>query len=434
MRRFLLPRASAYLLTAALTLAALVVGGRPAPLLAAFWVFTLAVAVPLVAGRPMRLRAGVAVSPTEASVGDTVVATLTVESNGWVPLIVAGLPVEPAFQPQARHPLVAQAHPGKPARLRMPLTASRRGLHAGWTPVGVAVGLDGLSAYPLSEAVPLEGQGVACRVRPRVVPIGRWAPLRSRPFTLVGDFTAPAAGRGLEFAGVRPFAAGDLPRQVHWRSSLRRDDVMVTERLRECHATFVVMVDALVDEPLGGASTLELTVQAAASVAEWLLRMRHRVGILVYGGTLGWLKPGSGARQWRRAIDHLAGVCPSFSYVALSLDALPDSVLPRESAVVAVSPLLDPRAEAALAGLRRRGHPVALILLDSVERLQDWAAGSAERRVALQLWRLEQQVALRRLRKAGVRWVEWDGRPPLGPVVAGLSRGARTGGRPAWPT
>lgn len=433
MRRFLLPRAAAYVITAALTLAAFVLGGRPASLAAAFWVFTLALAVPLVAGRPVRLRAGVGVSPTEASVGDTVVATLTVESSGWMPLMVAGLGVEPAFQPQAGHPLVAQARPGKPVRLRMPLLARQRGLYAGWSPVGVAVGPDGLWAYPLSEAAALEPQGEGCRIRPRLVPIRRRALLRSRPFTLVGDFTAPVAGRGFEFAGVRPFAAGDSQRQVHWRSTLRRDEVLVTERLRERHATVVVLVDALADEPLGGASTLGLTLEAAASVAEWFLRMRYRVGILVYGGTLGWLKPGSGARQWRRAADYLANVRPSFSYVALSLDALPESVVPRESAVVAVSPLLDPRAEAALVGLRRRGHPVALIFLDSSERLKGWAQGLAERRVALELWRLEQELALRRLRQAGVRCVAWEGRPPLDPVAACLSRAARTGGVPGWP-
>lgn len=422
-----MPRAAAYLVVAVLLLAASRLAPKPDGLEAAFWVFALALAVPLAVGRRPRITATIEVDRREVSVGERLKATLTLEAERWVPLVVADLDVGPAFEPERFEPVVASLRPRAPIRRTVALTARQRGVHPVAGARVVALGPDGLWALCIDGEDPCGGtRGPECRVWTRLVPIRRWAAPRSRPYRLAGDFTSPAPGRGFEFAGIRPFAPGDSPRHIHWRWTLVQDEVMVAERLRERHATFLILVDALVDAPLAGASTLDLTLEAAASLAEYLLRGRHRVGVLVYGGTLGWLRPASGAAQVRRVLDYLSGVRAYRTYVTLNLAGLPESVVPRESAVVAVSPLLDGRAAVALAHLRRRGHPVWLLYLDTAALLGEWAAGAPDRRMTLELWALEQELAMRGLRKVGVRLARWDGRHPLDPTLAGLS------GRP-WP-
>lgn len=434
MDAFLLPRMASYAIIGALMLVGSRFAQRPAALETAFWVLAAALAVPLVLTRRPRFSVEVSVDRRVARVGDGVLASLTLESDRWLPLVVAGLDVTPAFEARKARPVVVELRPDRPVRLTIPLVARCRGLHSVGAPSGVAIAPDGAWAFAPRRSPQAEPNNDACcQVQPRLVPLCRWGPPRSRPFILAGDFTSPVPGRGYEFSGIRPFAAGDSPRHVHWRWTLKRDDLMVAQRLRERHATFVIFVDALVDAPAGRSSTLELTLEAAVSVAEFLLRTRHRVGVLVYGGTLGWLKPGSGALQLRRILDYLAGVRALQSYVALSLDGLPDSILPAESAVVAVSPLLDARASLALTDLRRRGHPVLLVHLNTALRLWQWASRSPQRQVALELWRLEQELAVRRLRRAGVRCVQWNGKHPLDPVLARLPRN-RTGAGALWPS
>lgn len=435
-----MPRAATYLVVTVLLLAASPLAPKPDGLRAAFWVFALALAMPLALGRRPRISATIEVDRREVSIGERLTATLTLEADRWVPLAVAELDVSPAFETERLDPVVVTLHPRTPLRVMVPLTARQRGVHPVATVRGAAIGPDGLWAVCIDgEGVCDEGsmRGPECRVLTRLVPVRRWAAPRSRPYRLAGDFTSPVAGRGFEFAGIRPFAPGDSPRHIHWRSTLAQDEVMVAERLRERHATFLILVDALVDVPLLATSTLELTLEAAASLAESLLRGRHRVGVLVYGGTLGWLRPAAGTAQVRRVLDYLSGVRAFQSYVTLNLGGLPESVVPRESSVVAVSPLLDGRAAVALADLRRRGHPVWLLYLDTAARLREWAAAAPKRRMALELWELEQELAMRRLQKVGVRLARWDGSHPLDPVLAGMGgriAATRERGPFRWPS
>ena len=49
----------------------------------------------------------------------------------------------------------------------------------------------------------------------------------------LGEHTGRAIGSGIEFAGVRPYAAGDRQRDVDWRVSARHGDLYVRQYAAE---------------------------------------------------------------------------------------------------------------------------------------------------------------------------------------------------------
>lgn len=109
-------------------------------------------------------------------------------------------------------------------------------------------------------------------------------------------------GAGQEYVGVRDYRAGDPARWVHWRSSARRDQLVVREFEREVSTPVAIMVTGM-DTGEVPDSAFEAVVSAAASVALYAMATGHPIEIfrpgpvgdvvqLAYpskGQLLGWL-------------------------------------------------------------------------------------------------------------------------------------------------
>lgn len=233
-----------------------------------------------------------------------------------------------------------------------------------------------------------------------------------------GNEVAPVRGEGLEFADTRPFVAGDRLRSVNWRASARLGELVVNERHPERNADVVLFLDSFADAGPADTGILGRAVRASATLAELYLRRRDRVGLVAFGGTLRWLEPRSGLVQHYRLVDALLETRVRFSYAWKNVNVIPARTLPPRALVIAVTPLLDPRAVAALLDLRARGFDLAV-----VEVAADPYAvpgGDELDDLARRLWVLRRDALRAQLGALGVAVAQWRDDTPLDAVLEGV--------------
>jgi len=248
-----------------------------------------------------------------------------------------------------------------------------------------------------------------------------------RPEGLVGAHRAGRVGGGAEFATVRAFQPGDRLRRIRWPVSLRTGTLHVSSTWADEDASVVLVVDAFSDlgprEGVDGRPTsLDLTVRAAAAMAEHHLVSSDRVAVRVIGSaTVRRLPAGSGRRHLRRVLDTLASIEPA---TERSDDGeWSTSGIPSGALVVVLTPLVDPSSVAVVARLGSRG--LTTIVVDTMpEHLWD-PGGDAGTRLAWRLRRLTRAAEIRRLGDLGVPVVPWRGPGSLDLVLRDVARRAR---------
>jgi uncharacterized protein (DUF58 family) len=238
------------------------------------------------------------------------------------------------------------------------------------------------------------------------------APIRTQPFS--GNRVARSNGEGIEFADVRPYAAGDRVRRINWRQSAMRQTLFVNQQHPERNSDVVVFLDSFADVSRHGESTLDHAVRAAASLTGHYLAERDRVGFVSFGGMVRWLAPSSGSAQLYRIVDALLETEVVLSFAWKDIDVLPARTLTPHALVIALSPLLDDRSVAALLDLRARGFDLVVI---DVSPILLGGSGGGGSDPAFRLWRLWREALRYRYERAGVAVVEWDGSRPLAEAV-----------------
>jgi uncharacterized protein (DUF58 family) len=242
----------------------------------------------------------------------------------------------------------------------------------------------------------------------------------SRTGVTAGSRLARTKGQGFEFADIRTFHPGDRRRDVNWRASARRGDLRVNDHHPERSTDVVLLVDAFPSAALGDA------VSATVSLVTAYLGERDRVGLVRFGGRLDWLTPGMGQRQLYRIVDSLLEASALYGLSWMGVRRLPRQALPSNALVLAVTPLADSAAVAAITDVAAHGMRLAVVEVGTQAVVQP--GESAERQLAYELWRLEVAETRDRLRDRGIPVVSWDTTRPLAPVieeVAAFQRYAR---------
>jgi len=259
------------------------------------------------------------------------------------------------------------------------------------------------------------------RVYPSVDRLRRLArPRATRPVS--GSRPAAVAGEGIEFAELRFAAPGERARRINWRATAARGELLVTARLPERSSDVVIFLDALGAASSREASTLDDAVRAAASLTAAYLRGRDRVGLLRFGGDLEWILPGTGLRQQYRIADAVLESEVARTYRWRNTSLIPRRVLPPQSLILALTPLLDWRVTRALVNLRRRGYEVSIIEVDPLPYLADAEATVGP--AAWRTWLLERDAVRTRLAAAGIALSAWDPSQPIAAAVERLAASA----------
>ncbi|MEU4523746.1 DUF58 domain-containing protein [Amycolatopsis sp. NPDC024027] len=254
-------------------------------------------------------------------------------------------------------------------------------------------------------------------VVPRVVPL--WG-LPSGAGIGVGDDGTVRlhAGQGEADVIVRQYRQGDDLRKVHWRSTARRDEIMVRVEERPWRGGTTVLLDhrAAAHHGAGPAASLEWAVAFAASAALHLRRSGHRVRLVSeHGVTLADI-PGDGGDHYDHVVlDALAALQPAHQRdITLAGDPAEGQEL------IAVLGTVSTEAVHELTQYRPRGIRSLAVLLDT----PTWSAGvsAPEQRAAA----TEDSAAL--LRAAGWGVIVAGPGSPMPQVWAELCRsGARRG-------
>lgn len=361
-------------------------------------------------------------SADRLSEGDRLFVTVTATIEAPIPIVELLVPLPSMLQVDGgNNRVVLDMATGDKADWTFPVLCPARGrfdlgtIHLRfWDRSGMAVcETSQMSPKPIS-------------VYPYVAPI-RQVPRPVRTQFSFGNYVSRRLGEGIEPGDIRPFVPGDRTRHINWRASLRNQQLYVTRFHEESNADVVLLVDSLSETGEAPYSTLDLSVRAAAALANAYLARKDRVGFIEFGGFLRWMNPATGRRQAEALVDALSPAATHFSYVVPQLDRVPNRVLPRQALVIALSPLLDDRFIKATVDLAARGIDVIVLAVSPIEPTRRVLGRTSLDDTSCRLWMMEWQLKVDELRRRGLAVAEWRPETPLEAVLAPF---ART--RPRW--
>ena len=353
--------------------------------------------------------------------GDRVTALLSVHAETTLPPLELWhrLPAE-ASCTEGRHRVLFTLAAGEQRSFQHEITFPRRGkyiLGRLYARVHPGTGLQPLLAEYHYDQL--------CYVYPHVMPLPQHLPPMYTHASF-GNYVSRTAGEGLEFAGIRPYSSGDRVRRVHWRTSLRRQQLYVTDYYRERNADIIILLDTLVSLGNPQANTLDVSVRAAAALAAHYLYHKDRVGLIHYGGVCTWIPPATGQLQLYRLLDALLGTQTLFSYLTADIARIPPRVLPPGALIFVITTMLDVRIDVALHDLLARGFQLVLVII-SPAHVMPTAQHQKSSEAIARLWRLEMELRLRELRRLGVPVVMQNSADPLAGLYTIMSGGSQ------WP-
>nr|WP_143229885.1 DUF58 domain-containing protein [Actinophytocola xanthii] len=122
-----------------------------------------------------------------------------------------------------------------------------------------------------------------------------------------------AAGQGEDDVIVRPYRQGDDLRKVHWRSTAKRDEMMVRVEERPWRGGTTVLLDhrAPAHSGTGATSSLEWAISFAASICLHLHRYGQRIRLVTETGRLVISDSGDGSHSDHAVLDALAALQPA---------------------------------------------------------------------------------------------------------------------------
>ncbi|MHB8890952.1 MAG: DUF58 domain-containing protein [Candidatus Limnocylindrales bacterium] len=306
------------------------------------------------------LEAGYAVSQLSGHVGDRLRVTYTLRNTGRLPK--PWLEVHNPTSLPGGLPGRALSLGGRHERSWMVRTLLTRRGHFRIDPLQIRTG-DPFGFFEASAGV---GHGITLIVYPRIDALPLW---RLPPANIEGAHASPE--RTMQTTplatSVRPYAPGDSMNRIHWRSTARLGEIQVKEFELEQTADAWILVD--LDEAFAAgeddASTTEVAVRAAASIADKAIAENRAVGLTVSGHRLTVLPADRGARQRLKILQLLAAV-EADGRTPLA-EALVASVgrLRRGMTAIIITASQDPSFIRPLATLRARGIATVVVHLDA---------------------------------------------------------------------
>ncbi|HEY3530251.1 MAG TPA: DUF58 domain-containing protein [Nocardioides sp.] len=248
-----------------------------------------------------------------------------------------------------------------------------------------------------------------------------------QPIGLIGAHRSRRDGDGTEFSSIRAFHPGDRLRRINWRVSLKEGSLHVESTRAEEDAAVLLIVDALADYGMSGGvestdSSLDVTVRAAAALADQYVGGGDRVSLRVLSPGGEYVGYGTGTRHLRRILILLSNVRPG-----VPRDVAIDQIDFRTTAgtvVVVISPMLSEPLATATVRLARRGLPVIVIdplpagTIPSVHPDVDDEVADLAWRMRL----LDRSHLLARLASSGCPVVPWNGPRTLEEILRRLAR------------
>ena len=275
---------------------------------------------------------------------------------------------------------------------------------------------DSFELFQTRSVIPTQG---VLLVFPTIIKLHQFAiqPMQTRGFA--GPIPARRGGSGINFFGIRQYQPGDPPRRINWRVSLRRSEELFTNEFeQEAIADVGIILDARSQTNEVHGNIFEYSVMAAAALVEILLKQGHRVSTLSYGFGIARVYPGYGKVQQHRIMRMLAQVQPGINYALESLRHLPTRLFPASSQLIILSPLGEDDREP-LIRLRAQGYNVLVISPRIHPGEADLTPPFGD--TVYRIVRVERQLLVNRLKRAGLEVVDWNINHPLETALSTFS-------------
>ncbi len=193
------------------------------------------------------------------------------------------------------------------------------------------------------------------KVFPLIEDVTPLARMVKAQFALGRHRSSQQSHAGLEYIDVREAGPGDPLTDVNWKTTARTGSIWLNQRSSELPLDLVIMLDTFPSAALNSLTKL------ASNLARAQLRNFDRVGLVVFGGTIGWIPPASGRFQERLISERLLLIRSYPTAADKRIDLIPRRALPRMATVMVVSALYDRRIIQAIKDLRFAGHQVVVI-------------------------------------------------------------------------
>jgi uncharacterized protein (DUF58 family) len=186
-----------------------------------------------------------------------------------------------------------------------------------------------------------------------------------------GAYHAVFKGRGMEFAEVREYEAGDDPRTIDWNVTARRGELFVKKYVEERDLALLLVVDVSGSQAFGSEfiAKRDYAAELGAVLAFSAVANQDRVGAILFSDRIErYVPPGRGREHALRIVRDALAVEPKGRGTDL-LGALrfARGVMKRRGIVAVISDFQAEGYERALGVLRRRHDVVALHLVDPRE-------------------------------------------------------------------
>src|SRR3979409_361369 len=138
---------------------------------------------------------------------------------------------------------------------------------------------------------------------------------------LGGQYHSVFKGRGLVFADVRAYYAGDDVRSIDWNITARMNAPHVKQFVEERDRTVNLMIDMSASEYFGsaGVSKRELAAELAAVVAFSAIKNNDRVGLYIVTDRVEqFVPPKKGRRHVLRVIGEILAFQPTSRHTNLA--------------------------------------------------------------------------------------------------------------------
>ncbi|MCB9538683.1 MAG: DUF58 domain-containing protein [Myxococcales bacterium] len=301
-------------------------------------------------------------------------------------------------------PATATVPGGGHATLTYRITPRRRGQHtlgAHHVRHGSPLGL-----WTRQQRLPAED---TVRVYPDIRAVQAFELLARQGRALQGWRTQRRRGGENEFDGLREYQRDDPYRQVDWRATARRGDLIVRTYKVEENQDLLFVLDGgrLMTAAVGGASLYDHALDATLMLAHVAVRNGDNVGVLGFADQLdAFVGPRNGRAAVRRVVDALFDVHPRLveSDLPRAFEHVARRVRKRALVVLFTQVVDEVAAEALLRSVRavRRRHLVLCVVFrdQDVEAMATGADGSSDlfaRAAAAELlsWRASLLDALR---------------------------------------
>jgi uncharacterized protein (DUF58 family) len=263
--------------------------------------------------------------------------------------------------------------------------------------------------------------------------------IKSRqPKIYPGEMRVKMPGPGYEFFSIRDYIPGDPFKNINWKAYASTGRLLVNEHERESVSDITLVFDSRAVSNYGMISDNAnlYGARAAATLANFFLKRRDSVQLVIYSDKVQTVKKGTGQKQLFEILTSLAGADPKGDIPLSGIVEVALPFMPRQSPVIIISSLDDDDTlRRAISTMRVLEFDVTIISPNSIdfelmarEHNQDLMKKIDP--VSFDVLKLERDITMNELRGYGVRVVDWKPEMPLIQVLLEARNVPSRGGGP----